>query len=503
MAVIDTGSSSSGKANVDSNYNLNVVTPSTNTQAGFTRQTYLATSTIAKDAKVTEEGLQYMAEARQLLDIDFNSASTAWNGKLGTNATTMTKAVQNGFMRLNNSAITTTTTGIAIYSNRTINIESGYEYVVSFQMRHTNATATNKQAEFGLGYYAFAAGQAAQMNEFIGFRFKTDGTVAAVVGTTTGGAPSETETTLAGFPGSDATSREYKTIITEKSIEFWIDGVYQTRITKPTTFYSAIKAVSYPFIARVFNSGAASAAATFDISNISVMKVGADDGMPHPFRMAAMDKSAYYAQPDVLAAATATHNSPATGAAPTAATGSNTASVLNNTAQMGGLFSMNAASLTTTNNSNILISAYQNPAMPTAAGAATNARNLYVTAVMVSPMVVTTVIAGQTGNNAFQWLAWIGQTATSLATADADGTTAVAQKAPRLVPLGLVSQIAANAAAGVVTTDVGNYQYVFPTPLVIHPGEFIAVGVRQVLANTVAASSGVLQGSININGYWD
>ena len=35
MAVIDTGSSSAGKANVDSNYNLQTVTPTTNTRSGF------------------------------------------------------------------------------------------------------------------------------------------------------------------------------------------------------------------------------------------------------------------------------------------------------------------------------------------------------------------------------------------------------------------------------------------------------------------------------------
>jgi len=56
MAVIDTGSSSAGKANVDSNYNLQTVTPTTNTQSGFVRQTYLANSSNAKDAQVTEAG---------------------------------------------------------------------------------------------------------------------------------------------------------------------------------------------------------------------------------------------------------------------------------------------------------------------------------------------------------------------------------------------------------------------------------------------------------------
>ena len=35
MAQISTGSNTAGKANVDANYNLNVVTPTTESQAGF------------------------------------------------------------------------------------------------------------------------------------------------------------------------------------------------------------------------------------------------------------------------------------------------------------------------------------------------------------------------------------------------------------------------------------------------------------------------------------
>jgi len=269
----------SGELRTDGNDNARVNLPTTATQAGYTQNAYVPSASVSKVLKITEDNSVYSAESRQIFDLDFNSASTAWSAKIGTNANSMTKAVQNGFMRLNNSAITTTTTGISIYSNRTINIETGYEYVVKFQLKHTNATASNKQAEFGLGYYTFATGQAAQMNEFIGFRFTTAGILTAVVATSQGGAPSETETVIAGFPASDSVSREYQLVITDTSCEFWIEGVYQTRITKPSAAYGLLKSIAYPFIARIFNSGTASAAATFDIADISVIKIGADDGM--------------------------------------------------------------------------------------------------------------------------------------------------------------------------------------------------------------------------------
>lgn len=493
-------SSTTGELRTDGNDNARVNLPTTATQAGYVQNSYTPNVAVSKIMKITEDNGAYSAEARQLLDIDFNSISSAWAAKIGTTATTMTKAATNGFMRLNSAATTSTTTGISIYSNRVINIETGYEYVVKFQLKHTGGNATNKQAEFGLGYYAFAAGQAAQMNEFIGFRFTTAGALTAVVGTSQGGAPSETETALGGFPASDSVSREYMTVITDTSVEFWIDGVYQTRIVKPGGAYGNFKAVAYPFIARLFNSGTASAAPVFDIADISVIKIGPDDGMAHSFRMAAMGKSSTYGQPDILAAATAPHSFPASGTAPTPAAGSNTASAANNTALLGGIIRNTLTGVTATLSTNNLWIAYQNPTIPTAAGAANNARNLYVTGIMISNMTVTAALTG--GGFTACWFAAIGHTALSLATTDADGSTAVAQKAPRFVPLPLIQTLGATAALGTVSTDAGDHQFQFATPLVIHPGEFIGIGFRSI-AVTAAVTAGDAQCSIYVNGYWD
>lgn len=496
------GNTSGNVAEVDSNNNLRTNLPTTATQAGFVQDAYVPTTTVSKIQKINEDGQAYSAEARQVLHFDFNAVSTAWSGKLGTQATTMTKAVQtNGFMRLNASAITTTTTGISLISNRVVTIENGYDYRVRFQLRTVNGNATNKQADFGLGYYLFAAGQANAMNEFIGFRWTTTGGLLAVLETSEGGAAgAQTANINSNVPYSDNVAREYELVITELYVEYWVDGVYQTRLAKPVTMYGTIKGVSLPFIARVFNSGAASAAATFDVAQISVIKNGADDGQSHPARMSAMDKVSYYAQPDLIAAATATHNLPNSGTAPTTAVGSNTASVLNNTAQMGGFYQITGTTITATVQSNFLVVGYQNPSVPTAAGVATNARNFYVTSIHISPVVVGTVIVG--GGYVANWFASIGNTALSMATTDADGTTAVAQKAPRLVPLPTMDALAAAAAVGTVATRTGDSSTIFTTPLVIHPGEFLNIGFRTMQV-TAAITSGNLVGSINVNGYWD
>lgn len=489
-------------APLDANGNVEINMPMTASQAGYMRGTYFpGTGANTRDERISLDGLAYAAEVRQLWCCNWNSASTTWATKIGTNATTMTKGVQSGYMRLNNSAITTTTTGVAIYSNRVFTIEHNYDYWVVMPVRHSNAAATNKQADIGLGYYAFAAGQAAAMNEFIGFRWTTTGGLLGVVETSQGGAPtSQTVSINSNTPYSDAVTRDYAVLITDDTVEFYVDAVYQAKIDKPNGSWGVLKGASLPFIARVFNSGAASAAATFDLGEIAIHKAGPDDGTPHAYRMAAMGKSSYYYQPDVTAASTATHLFPASGTAPTAAAGSNTASAANNTAVMGGIVRNTLTGVTITLSTNVLWTAYQNPAFPTTAGVATNARSFYITGITIGPMVVTTALTG--GGFTAAWFAAIGTTATSLATADADGTTAVAQKAPRYVPLPLVSTIGAAAALAVVSTDVGDHQFQFQTPLVVHPGEFLSIGMRTI-AVTAAVTVGTADCMIGVNGYWD
>lgn len=493
-------SSSANELQTDGNNNAKVNMPTTNTQAGFLRLTYLAGNSIAKDITSTEEGQLYVAPQYTLFDLKFNSASTAWSGKIGTNATTMTKAVNNGYMRLNNSAITTTTTGISIYSSRVFNLEEGTELRVKFCMKHANATANNKQVDIGLGYYAFAAGQAAAMNEFIGFRWTTTGGLQAVVETSQGGAPTSQTTNInSNTPFSDSVTREYEMCITESAVEFYVAGVYQTRITKDNGSWGLLKGISLPFLARVFNSGAASAATTVDIGAVTVLKLAADN-QSFPALQSGMDKSSYYWQSDLTTGTTQTHNSPASGTAPTAATGSNTASVLNNTAQMGGFFRMNGASITVTPHTIVWVAGYQNPATPTAAGVATNARNFFVTGITVAPTIVSTVLVG--GGFSAIWFASIGCTALTSATTDADGTTAVAQKADRIVPLGRHILYGAAAAVGTMETGSGDTTINFTTPLCIHPGEFLKIGLRSIFV-TAAVTSGTIDGAIGINGYWE
>ena len=495
------GNVSGNVAEVDANNNLKTNLPTVNTQAGFARLTSLIGASTYNDALVTQNGKLYVAPVVQLEELVWNSASTTWANKIGTDATTMTKAVQtNGFMRLNASALTPTTTGISIYSNRVVAIEDGGELRISTRVKTVNAAATNKQIDVGLGYYAFAAGQAAAMNEFVGFRWTTTGGFQGVVETGTGGATTvQTVNLNSNTPFSDNVAHDYRMFIDENAVFFYVDDVYQGQIVKDPASWGVMKGASLPWIARTFNSGAASAACTVDIGAVSIHRGGFNDSIPQSYLASLQGKSSLYFQADLTSAATATHSVPASGTAPTAAVGSNTASAFNNVAVMGGYYRNTLTGVTGTAHTNVLVSGYQNPAVPTASGVATNSRNFIVTSITISPMVVTTALTG--GGFTAIWFVAVGNTAVSLATTDADGTTALAQKAPRFFPLSLTSTLAAAAAAGAVSTDVGDHTYVFPTPLVVHPGEFVSVGFRTIVATAVTA--GAADGAIAINGYWE
>lgn len=500
-------------ANVNANNQLLVALPTNPSQAGYTNITYnanamtaayaLTTGSGIKNNFITEDGQFYVAPQYTIFASEFNSTGTAWAYKWNTNATTMTKGVQtNGFMRLNASSITAAATGISIYTCRTFTMEEGTEQRIKIHARHANATATNKQMELGLGYYAFGIGQAAAMNEFIGFRWNSSGNFQAVVETSQGTTAQSQEVVLnGGVPLSDNQARLYEIVLQPSYVEFWIDGIFYTRITKQTAAYSVLKGVSLPIIARVFNIGTASQAAQLDIGTVQVSRLSADN-VPFATLQAGMGKSSYYPQTDLVVSPAQTHLVPASGTAPTATVANNIQSALGGTVvtSMGGFYRATLTGVSATAHTNIIISAYLNPAIPTSAGVAINTRNFYITGIQISPMIVTTALTG--GGFTAIWFAAIGSTNISLATTDTDGTTSPATKAPRYIPLNLVHSLPATAAVATIATPTGDGNITFPTPLVLNPGEIIHVGFRTITV-AAAVTAGAADGAISINGYWE
>jgi hypothetical protein len=382
---------------------------------------------------------------------------------------------------------------------RQFSIEDGAGLRVKIQLRHTNGSVAHKQMDVGLGSYAIAANQAGACIEFIGFRWTTAGALQGVLEYSTGGAPTSLTVNInGGVPLSDNVSREYEILVTDNLVEFWINNVYQAQIVIATDAPGLLKGSGYPVFMRLFNSGSAPAAApVLDIGDVSVIRVGPGVDIPQPIRQALAGRHSAYAQPGLTTTDGTTASIPASGTAPTAGTPSNTVA---NVTGLGGFYRFNGSAITATAHTNYIITDYANPALPIVAGAGNDARNLIITDILISPMVVSAALTG--GGFTAEWFVAIGHSAVSLATATTNGTTALALKAPRIIPLPTFDTLAAAAAAGVVATRQGDNSIRLGTPLVINPGERIAIGFRTVFVGALV-SAGTIDGGIGVSGYWD
>jgi len=500
MSVIIKSGSTAAVADVDANSNLKVNLPTTASQAGFQRQTFVPVSTDTREARILQSGELYSTVGNRLFMCDFNGASAGalFNNQWNQQATTMATALNGGFLRFNNGAITTINTGVSVNTWTVFNVQNGSALRLKGHIRHTNGAISNKQFDFGFGYYDVAANQAAAMNEFVGFRWTQAGALIGVLEYSTGGAATSVTVNLnGGVPYSDSVSREYEVVITNNQVEFWMNNTYLGFIPQMNDAAGAFKANGYPVVARLFNSGSAPALApVFDIGTVGVESVGVDIDLPVSTMRSLTGRHIMNNQAGIQAANGSPVVVPASGTAPTAATGSNTATV---STGMGGFYRMNGASVTVTPHSNIIVSSFQNPAIPETAGAATDARPFVVTDIFISPMVVTTVLAG--GGAVWEWFVATGSTALSLATTDTIGGAAIGTKSPRYLPLPVMDTVAAAAAAGTVLTRTGNSSFSLVTPITVNPGEFLHFGIRApyVLA---AITSGTIDGSIGLSGYY-
>lgn len=482
-------------ADVDSNSNLKVNLPVNALQSGFVQDAYVRDTSTARTMRVTEEGEAYSAIGRLMFYSDFNGA-TMLNNQFNSQATTMASALTAGFLRLNSGLITTTNTGIAYNSARQFSLEGAQAMRFKYRVRHSNATVANKQMDLGYGMYQVAANQAGATVEFAGFRWTLGGGLIGVLEYTAGGAPTSLTVNInGGVPFSDNVTREYEVVVTVNRVEFWVGGVFQAEIVTAPDAPELFKAAAYPILARLYIGTATSLAPTFDIGEIAVSKIGPEADLPINYRQALMGRHSSYAQTGLAAATGNTAVNVASGTAPTATVGSNTAAAATG---LGGFYACTATNMGTTNANTILI-AYQNPATPIAAGAATHGRNLIITDLYLGPMAVTTVLVG--GGSLMQWFVSIGNTAVSQATTDAAGTTAIGSKSPRIIPLSTIDSVSAAAAAGTVAARTGDSGITFSTPMIVHPGEFFSVGVRCITGTAI--TSGVISGGVGVSGYWD
>lgn len=485
------GNASPGLANVSSTYELQVVTPQTEANAGFVQLSAESDSGAVLGTR-TVIPLEASDDYRLRVGLDQTILNTGFEGTTQRtdlflqSVSTMTAAQASGYYSLNSGNATASGNYIIITSRRTIPLFGTYPTFVDMWIREANHNATNSISEWGIGYAATTAAP----TDGIFFRRNASGVLKAVVNYN----GTETETTIdttnvpprSGVSTYDPTECSHYLIALHNDIaNFWINDVLVSSIPCPDANPLPTQASAQPFFARVYCSGTASAGRRVEIGFINASIGDQHNNKPWGHAMCGLGGGAYVTQQGSSTAQTAQW---ANSAAPTAISApSNTAVGGANQGHttLGGIFIFNA---TATAETDYLLFAYQNPA-------GTNilpGKNLYVTGIRVGETFVTGAAVATTAT-ILQYAVGVGGSAASLATTDS-----VSNIKPKVVPLGGQS-FAIGAAIG--AKEPGFQVDFSAAPLVVHAGMFLALSVRVPVGT--ATASNAFRGSMTVIGYFE
>lgn len=493
MANISGGSNTANKANVDVNYNLNVTTPQAEEQAGFVQMSsevdagdVLGTRTV-RAAEVSHDYRLRVGTDSPLFNMSFEGTIVA-QANISQTVTTMTIAQANGFLTLNNSAITTLSTSANIRTYRTFPLIGSYPTYLDMWIRDINSSATNATSEWGFGY---ATGAAAP-TDGIFFRRTAAGILQAVINFA--GTETLTAITTTNVPSRDgigvfdpAETNHYVISNHNDDVEFWINDILVSRIAIPATQPGPSATSLQPVFARVYTAAVASSVARqLQIGFLQVAGGDIQNNKPWSHQMVGSGGGAYQNQLGVASGQTSNY---ANNTAPT------TAATLSNTAAsyttLGGLWAVSGAGganqLGAGAETDYALFAYQ---VPTGSNALPG-KTLYITDIRIGEVIVTGAAVGATPT-LLSWGIGVGSTAVSLATADG-----IAAVGPRRLSLG--SQLI--PAASAIGTTISGFPMTFTTPLVCPTGTFVHIILRNPIG--VGTASLVYRGGITIHGYFE
>lgn len=469
MALIETGDSSTGVANVDSNYNLKVALPSVKSQAG-----YVGIAGFADDAGNVR--IPIGASSQGLLgtgsvQVDFEqgfSASAISNSVWSQVLVTMTVGVVNNTVVLNSSNSVITGTSSRLVSYRQAKTPRGSDRIIAWRMMLPNLV-TGAVTEIG----AFAATGTTSPTSGSFFRYGSDGTLRGVSISVTG---AESTTEAIPTPSLNV-AHDYTIWIMSKAIVFQIDDVVVGSIPLGNTAPSSITSESSPFCARLYNASATPTAQQVYLHRCVGALYGGTYGYDRQFLAALGGDIGYQG---VVGAGTGYLANWNNSAAPYSATLSNASAGYTS---MGGQFQFAAVSASETD---YALFAFQVPAQT----ATNQGRTLVVHGINISTFNMGAAVA--TTPTLLQWGIAYDGTAAGLATADGAST-----KAPRRVPLGCQSLPVGLAVGG----NVPDLRVDFRQPLSVNAGNYLHV-ILKIPVGTPTPSQ-IVRGVVAINATWE
>ena len=433
--------------------------------AGFQALTGVTGSGVTSSNKrfnpgyVTEGGGQYSADQIILWDDTFNG-TTQNTSKYRAAFTGQTITGAGNYVNLNGASVTNINTNSAYQTFKVFSLFGKSELRITFAAMHTTAPQVNAVTEWGL-FTAVIPGAAAPTDGCF-FRFNAAAELRGVCSV------SGTETQTVAMTATSANvNHDYRIVIQTNTVLFVIDDSVVGTITLLTDipgFGQPLSQATVPITFRHYIGGSAPALAMqFRVSDVFVTILGPNLGRTFAEGKAGFGHMAYQGQNGGTMGTTA---NTLNGATPAAAALTNTAISTGSPVGLGGVAHVLPTLVVGTDG---ILFSFQNPV-----GSVTQTpRNLIIRGVNISGGVDLVLSAGALLIYTYS-LAY-GHTAISLATAEsatfASGTT----KAPRRVWLGVQNCVAA-AVAGTALLPAITVR--FDSPIVVAPGEFVAITVR-------------------------
>ncbi len=484
MTVIQTGVSTPGIANVTEYFQLAVAladpaVPDSMGGALIFSESDPGAITGTRKALSPETDADYRLRVGVDVPMDTETFNyTAQNtGKHASVNTTMVPTYSAAGLVTNSGSITTTTTGLTLGTYAMFPLLGASSIFFEFEGSFSAQPTTNSIIDIG-GFLRGASTAFAPLDGAY-FRLNSAGIFGVINNNgseTTTGAP--VDFTAIDGAVSYTNTKKYQFIIKvfPRETEFWINNVLVGTIPTPAGQGQPCMSAALPFSLRhAIVGGAAGGVLQFVLNNYNVSLGGfeiADDlgsitnrmfGSYQGFSSGTMGSLANYAN----------------GANPTAAVPTNTTAALG--VGLGGQFWETDTLAATTDG---IICSYQVPAgTVNVAG-----KRLKVTGIWFDSYVQAALTGG--GYNA-QFVLAFGHTAVSLATAEAAAT-----KAPRRVPIGSYSVVAAAAAL----VQLPRIFMALTNPIYVNPGEFIALVKKKV---GTAPSAGVIAYVVGFDYSWE
>lgn len=391
--------------------------------------------------------------------------------------TTMTCTQSGGYVLFNSAAIGTATTGASLGTWRAFSMVNNSGMTIEIVGNITNTLPANQVVE--LGWFAPGTPTVAP-TEGVYFRLSSAGLVGVVNfnGVESVSEALDTSQILANV------NCAFQLKMYTDIVQFWMNDHFLGSVSTPDGNPQATMTLTLPVCITMRNSGTVTGAQQFKLGHVSVNQRDTQLALPYEQQLAIMGLMGSQATSGNTQGSTALYtNSLAPGAGVV---------MTNTTAALGvGLGGQFAALPTLAANTDGILCSFQVPV----GTVNIRPRTLVIRGVRIQGA-VTTVLVGNATPVIYAFGLSYGHTAVSMATAESASFTTATAKAPRRVPLGYESY-AATAALGTLGS-AGVYMQ-FYAPIVVNPGEFVAITAKNV---GVVTSTGVITFLVTYDCFW-